>query len=295
MTAPAVRTVGNALDEATRRLGEAGIPDPRREAVALVALAVGSDRGGVVARHPDPLPPAEDARIETWLASRLRRVPLQHLSGVAEFRGLEFAVGPDVLIPRPETEDLVAAVLEAGLPEGAAVADLGTGSGCIAVSLANERPSWHLTAIDLSDKALEVARANAARHGVAARVAFTLRSFGAVPPAECYAFDGVVSNPPYIPEAEWDELAPEVRDHEPKSALVPGPTGNEAYAAVVAAASTMLRPGGVLALELGWTSEAAVRELVARAGFGEVRVRPDLQGIPRVLIARLGSIDARGR
>lgn len=294
MTAPAVRTVGHALDEATRRLREAGLAEARREAVAVVAAALGTDRGGVAARRPDPLSPAEDSRIETWLASRENRVPLQHLEGVAEFRGLQFAVGPDVLIPRPETEDLVAAVLEAGLPERASIADLGTGTGCIAISLAWERPSWRLDAIESSPRALDVARANASRHGVGARVAFVLRDFAVVPAGETRSFDAVVSNPPYIPEAEWRDLQPEVRDHEPKSALVPGPTGHEAYEAVITAARSMLRPAGLLALELGWKSEAAVRELVGNAEFEHVHVRPDLQGLPRVLTARLRA-DASGR
>jgi len=286
VTSGAAPTVAAVLEEATRRLRDAHVPDPHREATALVALALRTDRGGVFARNPDPIGPAEAARVERLIASRVLRVPLQHLEGHAEFRGLEFEVNADVLIPRPETEDLVQLVLDAGLPGSARIADLGTGSGCIAVALAVERPSWRVSAIDLSTAALRVAARNAARHGAAERVTAIARDFAVVPDAERGVYDAVVSNPPYVPEDEWRGLQPEVRDHEPKLALVPGPTGNEAYAAVAEAASSMLRPGGLLALELGWKSESAVRAIVAGAGFQEIEVRPDLQGIPRVLTAR---------
>lgn len=286
MTPPTGRTVGDLLEEATGRLRGEHVPDPRREAVVLLAIALDTDRGGVIARRPEQIDAASVTRFEALLSARLRRVPLQHLEGTAEFRGLEFEVSADVLIPRPETEDLVQVVLDAALPDGARVADLGTGSGCIAVALAAERPSWRLVAVDLSAAALRIARRNAARHGVADRVSFLERDFADVPALDAGRYDAVVSNPPYIPEEEWRGLQPEVRDHEPKLALVPGPTGNEAYGAVVRAAASMLRSGGLLALELGWKSEAAVRAIVEAAGFRDLEVRPDMQGIPRVLAAR---------
>lgn len=286
MTPPAGATVGDLLEQATRQLREAGLSDARREAVALLALALGTDRGGVAARRPDPLDDEAAARFRELLAARERRVPLQHLAGLAEFRGLAFEVSAAVLIPRPETEDLVQAVLDAGLPENASVADLGTGSGCIAVSLAVARPAWRVVAVDLSADALAVARRNVARHGLAGRVALVERDFAQVPDEDRGAFDAVVSNPPYVPEEEWRSLQPEVRDHEPRLALVPGPTGNEAYEAVARAGAILLRPGGLLALELGWKSEAAVRAIAGSAGLRDVDVRPDLQGIPRVLQAR---------
>jgi len=286
VTPEAAPTVATVLEEATRRLREAHVPDPLREAVALLALVLNTDRGGVVARKPDPVAPVDVARFAELLTSREGRVPLQHLEGRAEFRGLDFEVNGDVLIPRPETEDLVEAVLEAGLKEAARVADLGTGSGCIAVALAVARRSWQLAAIDLSASALRVAARNAAMHGVAERVTTIERDFAVVPDHEHGIYDAVVSNPPYVPEEDWRGLQPEVRDHEPRIALVPGPTGNEAYAAVARAAAVMLRPGGLLALELGWKSEESVRAIVVGAGFQEPATRPDLQGIPRVLTAR---------
>ena len=286
MTSGSAPTVAAALEEAARRLREAHVPDARREASALLALTFGTDRGGVAARKPDPIAAGDAARFEELIASRVLRIPLQHLAGHAEFRGMEFEVSGDVLIPRPETEDLVQAVLDAGLPETARVADLGTGSGCIAVTLAVERRSWRVAAVDLSAEALRVAARNAATHGVAERVTMIARDFAVVPDGERGSYDAVVSNPPYVPEEEWHGLQPEVRDHEPRIALVPGPTGNEAYAAVARAAASMLVPRGLLALELGWRSEEAVRAIVAGEGFREIAVRPDSQGIPRVLTAR---------
>jgi release factor glutamine methyltransferase len=287
VTNEAAPTVATALDEAMRRLRDAGVPDPRREAATLMALVLRTDRGGVAARTPDPLLPGEAARFEVLIALRVLRKPLQHLEGRAEFRGLYFEVTGDVLIPRPETEDLVQAVLDAGLPEAARVADLGAGSGCIAVALAVARRSWQFVAVDRSLEALRVAARNAAKHGVSERVRLVARDFATVPDEERGLYDAVVSNPPYVPEDEWRGLQPEVRDHEPRIALVPGPTGNEAYEAVAEAAASMLRSGGLLALELGWKSEEAVRATVVGCGFREVAVQPDLQGISRVLTARL--------
>ena len=286
MIPEAAPTVAAVLEAATQRLREARVPDAHREATALLALALHTDRGGVFARKPDPVAPGDAERIEALIASRARRMPLQHLEGCTTFRGLTFEVNAEVLIPRPETEDLVQVVLDAALPENARIADLGTGSGCIAVAVAVVRPSWQLVAVDLSAAAILVAARNANEHGVAERVAFIERDFAIVPTAERGVYDAVVSNPPYVPEEEWRGLQPEVRDYEPKLALVPGPTGNEAYATVARAASSMLRPGGLLALELGWKSEPQVRAIVAAAGFGTIEVRADIQGIPRVLTAR---------
>ena len=286
MIPPAVPTVGAILEWSTRTLVEAGVPDPRLDAMALLAHALGTDRGGVVARKPDTIDAQTAARAAALVAERARRRPLQQILGHAEFHGLDLEVDAAVLVPRPETEGLVDAVLEADLPDAAVVADLGTGSGCIAIALAVARPRFRVVAVDRSAGALAVARRNAERHAVSGRVDFEEGDFGAPPERWRGVFDAVASNPPYVPEEEWLGLQPEVRDHEPRMALVPGPTGNEAYAAVVLAGREMLRPGGLLALELGWTSEPGVRVLVERAGYEGVRVLPDLQGIPRILTAR---------
>jgi release factor glutamine methyltransferase len=286
VTGGAAPTVAAALDEATRRLRDAGVSDPRRDATALLAIVLGTDRGGVVARRPDALSPDAAARMAELIGARASRKPLQHIEGRAEFFGLTLTVTEDVLIPRPETEGLVRAVLDAGLYDTARVADLGTGSGCIALALAAARPGWRLTAVDASRAALAVARANALRHGAADRIEFVESDFGAPERWAIGAFDAVISNPPYVAEDEWRGLDPEVRDHEPKGALVPGPAGTEAYAAIALAAFAVLAAGGLLALELGWKSEASVRAIVTEAGFQQIDVRPDVHGIPRVLTAR---------
>lgn len=279
-------SVAEILERATRLLVEAAVPEARADALALLAAALGTDRGGVIARKPDVMPADAAARAQALVARRAARIPLQQITGRVLFHGLTIDVDEHVLIPRPETEDLVDAVLEAGLPDGARVADLGTGSGCVAIALAAARPAWSLLAVDVSAAALAVARRNAARHRMDGRLRLVEADFAAPLAAWRGTFDAVVSNPPYVPEDEWRGLQPEVRDHEPKIALVPGPTGNEAYESVVRAARDLLVPGGLMALELGWTSEPAVRALAEAAGFGSIRVRPDLQGIPRVLVAR---------
>lgn len=286
MSPEAESTVAEVLERATRLLVEAAVPEPRADALALVAAALGTDRGGVIARKPDLMPGEAAARARTLVARRAARIPLQHITGRVSFHGLTIEVDEHVLIPRPETEGLVDAVLEAGLPASARVADLGTGSGCVAIALAAARPGWSLLAVDVSAAALAVAGRNAARHRMDGRLSLVEADFAAPLEAWRGTFDAVVSNPPYVPEDEWRGLQPEVRDHEPKIALVPGPTGNEAYETVVRAARDLLVVGGLLALELGWTSEPAVRAIAAAAGFRAIRVRPDLQGIPRVLVAR---------
>jgi release factor glutamine methyltransferase len=278
--------VSAALDAAVARLAAAGIERPREEALRLLALALGTDRGGVLARRPDALPPALEASLDRLLARRASREPLQYLTGEQEFRGLAMAVDGRVLIPRPETEEVVDAVLALDLPAGGAVADLGTGSGCIAIALKVARPDLTVLALDRSPEALQVARANAGRHGVA--VTFEEGDFALPPVSWNGSLDAVVSNPPYVSQEEWEGLAPEVRLHEPRVALVPGESGLEAYRALVPAATRLLAPGGFLLLELGWRSSEPVRALAAAAGFREVEVRNDLRGIPRILCARWG-------
>lgn len=262
------------------------MPFASREAEFLVAAVLGCGRGALLARRPDPLDAATAARLEAAIARRERREPLQYIEGVAEFRGRPFAVDRRVLVPRPETELVVDVALE-GLPTAAVVADLGTGSGCIAVSIALERAEATVLALDLSAEALEVARDNVMRHGVAARVKLERGDLADPPGAWRGRCDLVVSNPPYVAEGEWERLEPEVRDHEPKIALSPGPTGDEAYAALAAAAATLLRPGGRLVAELGHTNADGAGRAARDAGLTTVTIRPDPRGIPRILIAWL--------
>lgn len=258
----------------------------RREAELLLSWVMETDRGGVVARRPDALPAGRADRFESLLRRRETREPFQYLTGEQEFYGLEFGVDRRVLVPRPETEGVVEATLDLPLPGRARLADLGTGSGCIAVTLAVRRPRWTIVALDSSRDALEVARANAVRHGVDSRVEFVEGDLIGRGERRSDRVDAVVSNPPYVSEEEWQGLEPEVRDHEPKAALVPGPTGLEAYRTWAAPAFGMLSEGGFLVLELGHLSEAGAREAVEGAGFEVVEVRPDLRSVPRVLVAR---------
>jgi release factor glutamine methyltransferase len=284
--------VGAALEAAAAALDRAGIPRPRLEAERLLAHVLETDRGGVVARRPDPLAPEAADRFENWVRRRTAREPLQHLTGEQEFFGLVFRVDPRVLVPRQETEGMVDAVLGLDLCPGDQVADLGTGSGCIAVALAVARPDLRIVALDRSEAALDLARANAVRHGVADRIRFVAGDFAA-PPSGCRdgEFGAVVSNPPYVSRPEWEKLAPEVRDWEPREALVPGESGLEAYRALAPVARRLLRRDGSLVLELGYGRETGAADAVVAAGLEVVKVLPDLRGIPRVLVARRAELE----
>ena len=231
--------------------------------------------------------PEIEERFTGWVARRAAREPAQHIAGVQEFYGLAFSVGPDVLIPRPETEWLVEKAC-AVTPNGGTVVDLGTGSGCIAVAVAVERPDLRVRAIDRSGAALVVARSNAHRHGVADRIEFVEGDFAAPPESWSGTADAVVSNPPYVSEDEWAGLEPEVRDHDPKMALVPGPDGLEAYRALLPAAARLLRPGGWLMLEFGMGQAEGVRAIVEACGVDVQAFDEDLNGITRNLTAKLG-------
>ncbi|HEX5045042.1 MAG TPA: peptide chain release factor N(5)-glutamine methyltransferase [Candidatus Polarisedimenticolaceae bacterium] len=276
--------VSAALQEAVARLEAAGIERPRDEALRLLALALKTDRGGVLARRPDPLPGEAEERLAGLLRRREAREPWQYLTGEAEFHGLTLAVDRRVLIPRPETEEVVDAVLGLGVPPGGRLADLGTGSGCIALAVKAARPDLTVLALERSRDALAVARANARRIGL--EVTFREGDFAEPPQDWTGSLDAVVANPPYVAEGEWGCLAPEVRDHEPRAALVPGETGLEAYRVLLPAAFRLLVPGGALVLELGWRSAAPVSALALAAGFREVAVRDDLRGVPRILVGR---------
>ena len=250
---------------ALARLTAAGVPDPARDLRRLEAAA------------PDA------ATLARWVARRARREPVSHILGRRAFWTLEFEVGADVLDPRPETETLVAAALEAMLPD-ARILDLGTGSGCVLISLLHERPSATGVGTDLSEPALAVATRNAQRAGVAARAAFRHADwFAGLANDMAGKFDLIVSNPPYIAEAEMDDLSPEVRLWEPRLALTPGGDGLDAYRAIAAGAARHLRPGGRILLEIGPTQAQAVGDLLRSAGFQDIHVRPDLDGRDRVV------------
>jgi release factor glutamine methyltransferase len=275
-------TAGDALQDARARLA-ATSRNPRRDSEMLLAHLLGCDQVALLTHPERLLSPAESARYESLLTRRLRSEPIQYITGEQEFFGLSFEVSPDVLIPRPETEHLVEAVLQR-LEGNVRIIDVGTGSGAIALALAHALPRAQVTAVDLSPAALEVARRNARRHAVSGRVNFLQSDL--LDAIEGADFDAVVSNPPYIAEAEV--LEPQVANYEPRSALYAGPTGLEIYERLIPQARRRLKPHGWLMLEIGFGQQAAVEALLkhSSAGWGAVSVIRDLQGIPRVVQAQ---------
>ncbi len=276
------------LAAAESTLREAGLAEPRDEALHLLGLLLDRRRGQLLLARADPVDRDIEQRFHAWVRRRADREPAQHIAAEQEFYGLSFHVTPDVLIPRPETEMLVDELL-AVTPRNGVVVDLGTGSGCIVVAAAVKRPDLRLRALDRSSAALDIARDNARTHGAADRVEFLEADFAGPPEAWFGTAHTVVSNPPYVREAEWAALEPEVRDHDPKAALVPGKDGLEAYRALIPQARRLLLPAGRLLLELGAGQAAEVRALAVAAGFDDVQVKPDLNGIPRLLTAVLRS------
>lgn len=277
MTAPPT-ALRSALAEAAARLAAAGVELPARDARLLMAHALGvaPDRLALA----EALPEAAAARFAALVEARAARRPLSQLTGRRAFWRHDFRVTPDVLDPRPETETLVAAALAEPFDR---VLDLGTGSGAILLSLLAERPAATGTGTDLSPAALAVAAANAADLGLAARAVFRLSDWFA---GVTGTFDLIVSNPPYIAEAEMAGLAPEVRDHEPHLALTPGGDGLAAFRAIAAGAPAHLAPGGRLIVECGPAQGAAVAAILAAAGLRDPCVLPDLDGRDRVVTAR---------
>jgi release factor glutamine methyltransferase len=257
----------------------------RRDAELLLLHAAGISRSAFLAHSNDELDLAGATHLEVLLERRAAGEPIQYLTGECEFYGLPFRVTPDVLIPRPETEHLVESVL--GLAPVFArprIVDVGTGSGAIAAALAHKLPGSRIAAIDVSGAALDLARENAKRNGVAQHIRFLQGDLLA--PAAGETFDVVVSNPPYVPSADRETLAVEVREYEPRLALFAGVDGLEIYRRLIPDAFGVLASGGFIALEMGSGQSEAVGSLLAAAEFVEVRFAPDLQGIQRVALAR---------
>jgi release factor glutamine methyltransferase len=283
-----MHTAGELAHAAAQRLAAAGIEDARLEADVLLAQALGADRAHVLAALHDPVREDAAQAFEALIERRLRHEPLAYIAGRREFYGLEIMCAPGALIPRPETEMLVEIALAEIRARGAAlrIADVGTGSGAIAVAIAVSAPGGRVLAIDASETALAVAARNARRHGAEARV--TLRVGDLL--GGQGEFDVIVANLPYVSEADWREMPPEIRDHEPREALTSGPLGTEAVAALLAQAPAHLAAGGVLAAEIGDRQGAALLAVASRA-FPEADrcVMKDLAGLDRVLVVRVGS------
>jgi len=269
-----------ALRRAVLRLREAGVPGAERDARRLLAHAWGLSSDVLTAHLPDALPAPAREVFENSVAARARRVPVSHLTGRREFWGRVFRVTPDVLDPRPETETLVELALAEPFNR---VLDLGTGSGCILISLLAGQAEATGVGTDISPAAVLVAGENAVAHGVAARLVLPL--------SDWYAdiggrFDLIVSNPPYIAEDEMAHLDPEVRDHEPRLALTDGADGLTAYKAIAAGALDHLAPAGRLLVEIGAEQAAAVSRLFREAGLDAIAVHTDLDGRDRIVSAR---------
>lgn len=274
-------TLAEALRAGAARLTAAGIEGAAGDARALLCHATGLAPGRLTLHLPDTLSPEAEERFGAALMARAARQPVAQIIGQRLFWGRSFRVTPDVLDPRPETEVLVAAALEAPFTR---VLDLGTGSGAILLSLLADRPLTKGIGVDVSPAALAVAQGNATALGLAVQAELRLSDwFAAVPET---GFDLIVSNPPYIADDEMVGLAPEVRDWEPHLALTPGGDGLDAYRAIAAGAGSHLAPSGRLMVEIGPTQGTAVTGLFRAAGLRDVAIRVDLDGRDRVVIAR---------
>jgi release factor glutamine methyltransferase len=286
--ARAGHTPAEAEADATRALDAAGIAreEGQRDAALLARSVLGWDEAQWIVRRHEAAPPDFTARFAAAIARRCRREPVAYILGEREFYGRAFRVTPAVLIPRPESESIVdeaLAWLRSARPvPNPVVVDVGTGSGCLAITIAREYPKARLTAIDVSPAALDVARENAGRHGVLDRVTFLCGDLlaGVTGPV-----DLIISNPPYVPDTDRGTLAPEVRDFEPAQALFAGPDGLEVVRRLLRAAAEALRPGGRLIMEFGWGQADAVTRLVAGTpDLTLLLMREDLQRIPRVAV-----------
>jgi len=282
--------VREALDAAVDALAAAGVEAPRLDAELLLAEATGRSRAALVADPGAEVPPAGGRRFGEMVRRRLRREPVAYILGRKGFRRLELEVDPRVLVPRPETELLVELALEL---RPARALDVGTGSGAIALAVADELPEAEVTATDTSPGALEVARANAARLGLSERVRFVE---GTLPDAEG-SWDLVLANLPYVAERDWPSLQPEVTQHEPREALLAGTDGLDAYRAFIPECSGHFnryaeQMTGALAVELGEGQAPAVAELMRESGFGGIEARRDLAGIERVVVGRSVKVEA---
>jgi release factor glutamine methyltransferase len=281
---PVPATIGAALATATARLAAAGVPEPRADAEVLLAHALGVDRTALVVRAREPLDAAPASRFEALVDRRAAREPAAYLTGAREFWSLPFRVDRRVLVPRPETECVVATALRVA-PRARRVLDVGTGSGAIAVALARELDDAFVVGSDRLAPALEVAADNRTR--LAPRIGLVRGDL--LRPFRTAAFDLVVANPPYC--AEGTVVQAEVRDWEPSTALYAGPDGLEALAALVDEAPRVLVPGGWLVVEVGLGQAAAVAGRAhARAAYDRVEVAPDLAGVDRVVAVRTAQV-----
>ena len=295
-------TLAACTADAARRLTAAGLPavESRRDAVLLARWRLGWSAATWLTRSNEPVPPGFAEGFAELVERRTRREPLAYITGEREFYGRPFKVTRDVLIPRQETELLVEHALGSLRDlthrpgrDAPKVLDVGTGSGCVAVTVALEAPAVQVVATDVSPAALEIARANAERLGAADRIEFRIDSLAGT---VADAFDLIAANPPYVPEADRDSLAPEVRDYEPAAALFAGPDGLDVIRDLVPSAATALRADGWLVMEIGYGQADAVTRLLDATGrFSDVRLANGLQAIPRVIMGHVSLLPHRRR
>jgi release factor glutamine methyltransferase len=280
---PSSISIGSAVMEGAQRLSEAAVAEPRREAGSLLAHVIGRDRSFVIAHAADVLNDDEGEAFRSLIARRAAGEPLQYITGHQEFFKLDFEVTPAVLIPRPETELIIEAALELLRDDPKPyLADIGTGSGSIAISILHELSAARAVATDISPAALQVTQRNAERHGVADRLE--------VLESDCFSamnatrsFSLIASNPPYISDDELKNLQREV-NYEPRAALAGGPDGLSVIRRLLLEAPPFLRPGGYFVFEIGFEQNEAVEQLIDRRAWQLLEVRTDLQKIPRTFV-----------
>ena len=276
-------SIEQAVQESAAILREATVEDARREAVSLLAHVLHRDRGFLIAHSDDSLPDQHYQTFRDLISRRARGEPLQYITGQREFFGLDFEVSPAVLIPRPETELIVEAAVELCRDDSAPIiADIGTGSGCIAISILHELEAAEALATDISVAALEVARRNAERHGVDQRLMLIQSDgFSQVPVTKLFSL--IVSNPPYVSDAELEQVSREVK-FEPRAALAGGEDGLSVIRLLLSEARRFVRRGGYFIFEIGFGQSDRVEKLIDGRVWKLLEVRKDLQGIPRTFV-----------
>ena len=280
-------TIAEILKEAASELDSAGVPDARREAGSLLSFILGKDRTFLISHAEDETDEKSFVRLREFVERRAAGEPFQYITGVQDFYGREFRVTPDVLIPRPETELLVEAALQKVGDTAPLICDVGTGSGCIAVTLLCELVNARAVAIDKSPAALAIAKINAQKHSVAERTLFVASDCFNLLDLRDYEFDLIVSNPPYVAEAAFEGLQREVRDHEPLIALSPGGDGLTVIRRLIDESPAFIKPNGHLLMEIGFDQGEAVERLVKESAWTLREIRPDLQGIPRIVLLQM--------
>jgi release factor glutamine methyltransferase len=280
-------SIAEIILQGAHRLRKAGVPEARREAGSLLSFVLGRDRSFILTHAEDVVGEEQAERFREYLERRAQGEPLQYITTNQEFFGLDFEVTKDVLIPRPETELLVETALKlfAGPADAPFICDVGTGSGCIVITLMKQLKEARAVAIDISPEALAVARRNAERYSVTERIDFVL--------SDCFAalnsldsrpsFDLIVSNPPYVEEGAMADLQREVRDFEPRNALAAGADGLEIIRHLLLEATKFLKPSGYFLFEIGFNQAPTVRDLLDPKIWRLMDIHKDLQGIPRTV------------